>query len=152
MHLDLGYLWKEGEASLSSIVYSFLSTLVCRCSCMSLNTPVKSLHDINFMGRTRILLRLYSYNTNIYLFPMFEVTGNLPVRSVDICLLWLMVSLKTVLVRCVSGVIDGYSCLIVSCCLVDLILFLVCNMWPLTVSIDGGRCLLIRLVVKFYHV
>ena len=89
---------------------------------------------------------------NRYLLPMFEVTRNLPVRSMDICLLWLIMFVKTVLVRCVSGVIDGYSCLIGSCFLVDLILFFVWHIWPLAVAIDGGRCLLIRLVVKFYHV
>ena len=119
---------------------------------MSLNTWVKLQHDINFMGRIRILLQFYSYNTNIYLFIMFEVTGNLPVRSVDICLLWLMIIVKTVLVRCVSGLIDGSSCIIGSCCLVGLIIFIVWRMWPLAVTIDGVRCLLIRSVVKFYHV
>ena len=119
---------------------------------MYLNTRVKSLHDIDFMERIRILLRLYSDNTNIYLFIMFEVTGNLPVRSVDICLLWLMIFVKTVLIRCVSGVIDGSSCIIGSCCLVDLIIFLVWSMWPLAVAIDGGRSVLIGSVVKFYHV
>ena len=83
---------------------------------------------------------------------MFEVIGNLPIRSVDICLLWLMIFVKTVLVRCVSGVIDGYSFIIGSCCLVDLIIFLVWRMWSLDVAIDGGSCLLTISVVKFYHV
>ena len=119
---------------------------------MSLNTWVKLQHDINFMGWIRILLQLCSYKTIIYLFPMFEVTRNLPVRSVDICLLWLMIFVKTVLVRCVSGLIDGSSCIIGSCCLVGLIIFIVWRMWPLAVAIDGSRCLLIRSVVKFYHV
>ena len=111
---------------------------------MSLNTWVKLQHYIDFMGLIRILLQLCSYKTNIYLFPMFEVTGNLPVRSVDIFFLWLMIFVKTVLVRCVSGTIDGSSCIIGYCCFVDLIIFLVWRMWPLAVAIDGGRCLLIR--------
>ena len=111
---------------------------------MSLNTWVKSQHDINFTGGIRILLQLCSYKTIIYLFPMFEVTGNLPVRYVDIFLLWLVIFVKTVLVRCVSGAIDGSSCIIGSCCLLDLIIFLVWCMWPLDVSIDGVICLLIR--------
>ena len=34
-----------------------------------------------------------------------------------------------------------------SCCLVDLIFFLVLFIWTLGVAIDGGRCLLIRFIV-----
>ena len=84
MSLELGYLWKVGEASFSSIVYYVLSPLVSRILFMSLNTWVKFLHDIDFMGRIRILLQFYSYNTNIYLFPMSEVIRKLPIRYVDI--------------------------------------------------------------------
>ena len=87
MYLDLSSLWKSGEASLSSIMYSGLSPLVSRCSCRSLKTHMNLLYDLAFMGRIKILFLLYSYITNIYLFPLFEVTGNLPVKSVDICLL-----------------------------------------------------------------
>ena len=37
-----------------------------------------------FMGRIRILLLSYSYNKNIYLLSLVEVTGDFPIRSVDI--------------------------------------------------------------------
>ena len=97
---------------MSSIVYYVFSPMVSRCSCMSLNTRVKLQHDIDFMGRIRILLRFYSYKTNIYLFTMFEVTGNLPVRSVAIFLFWSMILVATMLLHCYSGVVGGSSFLV----------------------------------------
>ena len=139
--LGIGLSLEGGRGFIVQSLVFCLGPLLSRCSCISLNTRMNLLHDIYFMGRIRILLRLYSYKTNIYLLPMFEVTGNLPVRSVDICLLCLMIFVKSVVVLCVSGVIDSSSCLIGSCCLVELILFLVWLMWPLAVAIDGGRCL-----------
>ena len=62
-----------------------------------------------------MLLLSYSYITNIYLFPLAEVTGNLPVRSVDICLFMLMILMNILLVHCVSVLIGGSSC-IIGCC------------------------------------
>ena len=56
-----------------------------------------SLSVLAFMGRTRIILLLYLYNTNKYLLPLFEVTGNYPVRSVAICFLWYMILVRTML-------------------------------------------------------
>ena len=109
---------------------------------------MNSLSDLNFMVRIKLLLLSYSYRTNIYLFSLFEVTGNLPVKSVAIWLLWSMILVKTVFVCCESGDIGGSSSFVGSCYLVDLMFFLVWCMWPLDVSIDGGRCLLFMLIVN----
>ena len=133
-------------------MYVGLIHLVSRCPCRSLKTRMNLLYILDFTGRIRILLLSYSYNTNIYLLTMFEVTGNLPVRYLDICLLWLMILVNTVLVCCASGVIVGYSCIVRSCRLVDLRLILVWLRLPLAVTVDGGRCLLISSIVKFGHV
>ena len=72
------------------------------------------LSDIAFVGRINILLLFYSYVKNRYLFPLLEVTGNLPVRSVAICLLWLTILVNAVLVYCVSGLIGVSSSFIVT--------------------------------------
>ena len=63
-----------------------------------------------------------------------------------------MILVNTVLVHCSSGVIGVSSSFIGYFCLVDLMFFLVWCMWPLDISIDVGRCLLIRLVVKVIHI
>ena len=63
-----------------------------------------------------------------------------------------MILENIVLVRCDIGVICVSSCLMSSCGLEDLRLFIVWCMWTLAVAIYGGRSLLIRLVVKFVHV
>ena len=63
-----------------------------------------------------------------------------------------MILLKTVLVCCASCAVGGSSCLMGSCGLSDLMFFLVWCMWPLDFAIDGGRFLLIRSIVKFFHV
>ena len=63
-----------------------------------------------------------------------------------------MILVNTMLVRCVSGFISGSFIFICSCCLVDLMLFLVWCIWTLVVAIDGGRCLLVRLIVELGHV
>ena len=63
-----------------------------------------------------------------------------------------MILVKNVLVHCVSGVIGGSSFLIYLYCLSNLMLLLFWCMWPLDVASDGGRFLLIRLIVKFGHV
>ena len=86
------------------------------------------------------------------MFPWLDVNRNLPVRSVAICLLWSMILMNTVLVRCTSGFIVISSIVFGSCGLVDLRFFLVWCMWHLAVAIDGGRCLLISLLVKLIHV
>ena len=59
---------------------------------------------------------------------------------------------NTVLVSCDSGVIGGSSSLMGSCRLMELMFFLVWCICPLDVAIDGGRCLLIRLIVRFGHI
>ena len=132
-------------------MYDGLIPLVSMCSYRSLKTQMNYLSDLAFMGRIKILLLLYSQSTNIYLFPLFEVTGNLPIKSAAIFLLWLMILVNTVLVHCASGVIGGSSSFIGSCCLLDFIFFLVWCMWILAVSIDGGRCLLIISIFKLGH-
>ena len=63
-----------------------------------------------------------------------------------------MILVNIVLVHCASGFIGGYSSFIGSCRLADLMFFLVWYMFPLAVAIDGGRCLLIRSIVKLVHV
>ena len=55
---------------------------------------------------------------------------------------------NTVLVCYASGFIGGSSIIIGSCWLVELMFFLVWWMWPLAADIDGGRCLLISLIVR----
>ena len=69
MSLDLSYLWKAVEASLSSLIYAGLIPLVSRCSCRSLKTWMNLLYDLALMGRIKILFLSYSYSTNRYLFP-----------------------------------------------------------------------------------
>ena len=59
-----------------------------------LKTWMDSLSVLAFMGRTRIRLLLYLYNTNKYLLPLFEVTGNYTVSSIAICFLWYMILVK----------------------------------------------------------
>ena len=86
MPLALSFLWKAGEASFSSLIYYGLIPLMSRCSWRSLKTRTDSLSDLAFMGLTNVLLLSYSYIYNRYLFPLLEVTGNLPVRYVAICL------------------------------------------------------------------
>ena len=96
MSLALSYILKVEEDSLSSLVYAGLIPLVSRCSCRSLTNRIYLLYDLTFMGRINILLLSYSYNKNISLFLLLEVTWNLPVRSVVICLLWSMILENTV--------------------------------------------------------
>ena len=93
MSLDSSYLWKAGKAPLYSIVYAGLSPLMSRFSCRSLKTQINYLSDINSMEQIRILCLTYSYNMNMYLLPLFEVTGNFPVRYVAIFILWSMILL-----------------------------------------------------------
>ena len=62
-----------------------------------------------------------------------------------------MILVNTVLVHCASGFVGSSSSIIGSCCLVELMFFLVCYMWTLSVAIDGGMCLLISLIVKFFN-
>ena len=123
--LDLTSIWKAGEDSLSIIMYAGLSPLVSRCSCRPLKARPNLWYVIAFMERIMIRLLLYSYNMNRYLLPLFEVTGNFPVRSVSICLLWLMILVSTVLVRCASGVIGGSYFIMGTCGLVDTRFFFV---------------------------
>ena len=150
MSFYLCYFWEAVVDSLSSLIYSGLISLVIKCPWRSLKIRMNSLYDITFMGQIKMIFLSYSYKTNLYLFPLFEVTGNRPVRYVVISLLWLIILVKSVLVRCVSGfIVDSY---IGSCCLVDLMLLLVWCMWPLEVFIDGGICLLIRSIFKLGHV
>ena len=63
---------------------------------------MNSLSDLTFMEQIKMILLLYSYSTNRYLFSLFEDTGNLPVKSVAILFLWLMILVKTVLMRYAS--------------------------------------------------
>ena len=139
--MELSSIWKGVEASLSSLIYDVLIPLVSRCSCRSLKTRMNLLSGIALMGKIKILFLSHSYNTNRYLF-----------QSVSICLLWSIILANTVLVRYNSGFIGGSSSFIGSCCLVDLMFLLVWCMWTLAVYIDGGICLLIRLIVKFVHI
>ena len=126
--------------------------MVSRCPCRYLKTCMRFMSDFAFMGRIKIPLLLYSYSRNRYLFTLFEVTGNLPVKSVVICILWLMILVNALLVRCASGVISGLSSLVGSCCLVDLMFLFVWCMLPLDVVIDGGRFLLIKSIFKLGYV
>ena len=84
MSLELSSIWKGVEASLSSLIYDVLIPLVSRCSCRSLKTRMNLLSGIALMGKIKILFLSHSYNTNRYLFTLFEVTVNLPVKSVAI--------------------------------------------------------------------
>ena len=118
----------------------------------SLNCRMNLLSDLDFMGRIKMILLLYSYNMNSYLFILLGVTGNLPVRYLAIYLFWSMIFVNTLLVRCDSGVISGSFCIIGSCFLVELMFFIVWCLWSLYVAIDGGRCLLISSIVNFVHV
>jgi hypothetical protein len=58
---------------------------------------------LDFIGSARIAFLSYSYITNMYLFPLLDVIGNRPVRSVYIFhpvpLLWHILH-YTVEVRC----------------------------------------------------
>ena len=123
MSLELIYLWKLVEVSFSSIVYAGLIPLMNRFSRRSLKNRMNLLSDLVFMGRIKIIFLSYSYNTNIYLFTLFEVTGVLPVRYVAIYLMLSMILVNTVLVHFASGVIGSSSCLIVSCFLMNLMFF-----------------------------
>ena len=89
--------------------------LVSRCSCRYLKTRMNSLSDIAFIGWIKILFLYYSYSTNIYSFLIFEVTGDLHVKSVPIFLLLSMILVKTVLIHCTSGVIGGSFSYFVHC-------------------------------------
>ena len=108
--------------------------------------------SLSFIGMIKILFLLHSKNTNRYLFPLFEVTGNLAVKYVSIFLVWSIILVNNLLVHCAIGFISGSLSFIGACCLVDFMLFLVWCMWPLDVAIDGGRCSLIMLIVKLGYV
>ena len=108
MSLDLSYLWKAGEASLSSLMYADLRPLVSKFSCRSLKTRIHLLSDLDFMGWINKLFILYSKNTNWYLFTLLDVTGNLPVRYVAICLLWLIILVNTMLVLLLILVVSSH--------------------------------------------
>ena len=118
LSLDLSSIWKAVEDPLSSIMCAGLIPLANRCSCRSLKTQVNLLSDISFIGCIKIILLLFLYITDTYLFQLFYITGNLPVKSVAICLLWLMILVNIVLVHCASGFIGCSSSFIGSWCLV----------------------------------
>ena len=59
MYLDLSYLWKAVEASLSSLMYAGFSPLASRVSCRPLKTRMNSLSDLAFMGCIKILFLSY---------------------------------------------------------------------------------------------
>ena len=63
-----------------------------------------------------------------------------------------MILVDNMLVRCTSGSIGGSSSIFGSFGLVDLRFFLFWCMWPLAVSIDGFRCLLISYLINLGHV
>ena len=63
-----------------------------------------------------------------------------------------MVLDKTKLLHCYSDAIGGSYCRLVSCGSVELMFFLVWFMCPLDVTMDGGICHVIRLIVMFGHV
>ena len=73
--LALSYLWKAGEASLSSLVYYGLRPQVVRCSWRSLKTQMNSISDLVFMGRINIILLSYSCNKLDTCFPYWRLQG-----------------------------------------------------------------------------
>ena len=125
MSFYLCYFWEAVVDSLSSLIYSGLISLVIKCPWRSLKIRMNSLYDITFMGQIKMIFLSYSYKTNLYLFPLFEVTGNLYFKCVSICLFCSMILVNNVLVHCASGVIGGSACCIGSFFLVDLMFFLV---------------------------
>ena len=88
MPLYLSSLWKSGYASLYSLVYAVLSTMVSRFSYRSLKAQTNSLYALAFMEHTIMILLLFLYHKNRYALPLFEVTGNFPVRSQAVFLMW----------------------------------------------------------------
>ena len=136
-NLDLSSLWKSGDASFYSLIYTGLIPLSSRWSCRSLKTRMNSLSDLTFMEQIKMILLLYSYSTNRYLFSLFEDTGNLPVKSVAILFLWLMILVKTVLMRYASVFISWSSSFIESCQLVDLMFLLVWCVWTWLLPLMG---------------
>ena len=93
------------EDLLSSIMCRVLSPLVGMGVCRYMNTQMKILSFPAFMGRTRMLLLLYSYNKNMYVLPLSEFTRDKSVRYVVICLLGLKILVNTVLLHYASGII-----------------------------------------------
>ena len=91
-----------------------------------------------------------------YLLPLLGVNGDITTRSLSIHCWRLMISVKRWLQR-VSNVSIGLSLLGgVPWVFVDLILFLICFMWPFVISMEGVRCFMsstVRLVqvVKGCH-
>ena len=73
MSLTLSSIWKAGEASLSSLLYYGVSTLVSRCSWRSLKTRMNSLSDLAFMGLINVLFLSCSYIYNRYFFPYWRL-------------------------------------------------------------------------------
>ena len=88
---------------------------------------------------------------NNYLFPLLDVTGNLPVMSFAIRCWVSMILVKTWL-ECVPNVsIGSYSFGVISRVLVDLIFFRICFVCPFFVVMEGSRCLIIS-IVRLGHV
>ena len=83
---------------------------------------------------------------NNYLFPLLDVTGNLPVISVAIqC--WVSIILVKTWSEHVSNVSIGSSSFGgISRVLVDLMFFRICFMCPFFVAMEGCRCLILSIV------
>ena len=79
--------------------------------------------------------------------------GYFLVRSVKNFRFVSMTLVNTALVRCASGSLVCYSCLLGSCELVEFILLLAwCTIFTLTVGKDRVRYLVTRLIINLYHV
>ena len=106
-------------------MYAGLSLQEKKLSWKSFSTLINLLSVLDFMGCMIILLLLYLYNTNRYLFHLSKVTENFPVMSLAIFILWSTILVKAVLFHCSMSVIGGSSCILGSYGLVDFRFFLV---------------------------
>ena len=152
MSLALIYIWMAGEASLSSLMCAGLIPLESRWSCRSLNTRMNLLSDIAFMGNINILLLLYSYNTNRYLFSYWglQVIYMLGILIFASCGWWSWWTLCCCVVSVVSSVDPQVLLAIVAWLNWWSSLFGTCFPWLF--PLIGGRWLLIGLIVKLGHV
>jgi hypothetical protein len=100
-----------------------------------------SVSDLDFIGSAKMAFPSYSYNINTYLFPLLDVVGNLPVRSVYTFPSNSVIIAYTSFVRCgkisvgakFSVVVLSFSSLGVGFGCVDLVFRLVCVMCPFAV-------------------
>jgi hypothetical protein len=70
------------DASLSIIWNLGCSPALVSCLYITVYAHTDSVSDLDFIGSAKMAFPSYSYNINTYLFPLLDVVGNLPVRSV----------------------------------------------------------------------